>query len=885
MTAIGDLRTFLDKFKSEKGKPFSNTSMGIPKVSVNIPADCYDTFLNLYELAITNGVELHLTEKPLDPSPIRVDLDFRFSPDINNEGITKVRRKYEDKNILTIIDCYFKIINTYLDVSDDDNIAYIMEKPNPSEFRGKIKDGIHIVFPHIIINNNIQHFIRTKILEKGIDIFNIPDICSLYEDIVDKAIISANCWLLYGSRKPENDAYRVSKIYRYKKDEDKTYLNEYEINAKDEIDFIRLFSMRKTNVKENEISVDKKNDVNEYIRHILPMMDKKKKEQLNSNIISNKILNMVKNFTNDDEYILAKELVSECISHSRADKYDDWINLGWTLRNIDYRLLNTWIEFSKISSSYMEGECQNLWNKMKKENLGMGTLRWWAKEDNLQKYLEIINNQVLPLIDIAITSNGTHYDVAKVVQGIYKGEYKAISGNNWFKYDKDKHRWVRTKEGLKLKKELSEEICKKFLERATYYNQKVALSSDEGEKELLNKKSASAMKIAFQLKNTGYKESIMKECKCLFVDEKFEELLDSKPYLLGFENGVYDLKLHIFREGMPEDFISFETHKYYMPYDETCEEAIEINDFFAKLFVSEALKNYVLDILACAIDGSIIQEKFYIFIGEGSNGKSRLLDLIQKSIGDYYSTLPISLLTQKRASSNSAQSELERTKGRRFAVLSEPSEEDKLNIGLMKELSGNDRILVRGLFKEPIEFKPQFKMILACNHLPEITATDHGSWRRIRIINFLSKFCENPNPEKKNEFPMDLELNDKIDKFSEVFLSMLIHRHKNINPLKIVEPREVINSTNNYRDNNDLIGQYINENIMVDKDCKEGIKVMEIYTDFKLWLANDNNSKNKKIDRNQFRSYFEKIYGIYNQSKGWMNIRFKTEQEKEGEGE
>jgi hypothetical protein len=74
------------------------------------------------------------------------------------------------------------------DISDDDNIAYIMEKPNPSEFRGKIKDGIHIVFPHIIVNNNIQHFIRTKILEKGIDIFNIPDICSLYEDIVDKAI-------------------------------------------------------------------------------------------------------------------------------------------------------------------------------------------------------------------------------------------------------------------------------------------------------------------------------------------------------------------------------------------------------------------------------------------------------------------------------------------------------------------------------------------------------------------------------------------------------------------------------------------------------------------------------------------------------------------------
>ena len=119
MTAIGDLRTFLDKFKSDKGKPFSNTSMGLPRVSVNIPAEHYDNFLNLYELAITNGVQLHLTEKPLDPSPIRVDLDFRFSPDITNEGITKIRRKYEDKNILTnvILFIYLWHIKIYLLIS------------------------------------------------------------------------------------------------------------------------------------------------------------------------------------------------------------------------------------------------------------------------------------------------------------------------------------------------------------------------------------------------------------------------------------------------------------------------------------------------------------------------------------------------------------------------------------------------------------------------------------------------------------------------------------------------------------------------------------------------------------------------------------------------
>ena len=875
MTAKNDLQTFLNKFKAEKGKPFTNTSIGTPKVSVFIPAEYYDEFLKLYSLAFTSGIPLYLTEKPIEPSPLRVDLDFRFSPDLNNEGVAKIKRKYDNNHIYKIIDNYFKVINTYLEIEDDNNIAYIMEKPNPSEFRNKIKDGIHIIFPNIITNNNIQHLIRNKILDKFSDIFDIPDICNIPTDIIDKAIISANCWQMYGSKKPDCDAYRVSMIYKYNKMKNETYINDFELNAKDEIDFIELFSMRKTNIPETSIKSEMVNDINEYIRHILPMIDKKQKDKLDNNIFSNKFTNIIKNYTSDDEYLLARELVMDCLSHSRADKYDDWINLGWTLRNIDYRLLTTWIEFSKISSSYVEGECSQFWNKMRKENLSMGTLRWWAKEDNPQRYNEILNNSIIPLIDIAINSDGTHYDIAKVVQAVYKGEYKAINKDTWYKYDKEKHRWIKTKEGLKLRKELSEDIHKKFSDRACYFNNLVYNENDEGKKEIYNKKALIANKICIKLKQAGFKESIMKECKCLFIDEKFEELLDSKAYLLGFDNGVYDLKLHIFREGMPDDYISFSTNKIYLPISNDNCEIEEINEFFSKLFTNEHLRNYVLDILACAIDGSIIQERFYIFTGQGSNGKSRLLDLIQKAIGDYYSTLPIALLTQKRAASNSAQGEVERTKGRRFAILQEPGENDKINIGYMKELSGNDRILTRGLYKDPYEFKPQFKMILACNELPEVPSDDGGTWRRIRVIEFSSKFCENPNPENPNEFPMDLQLNDKLERFADVFLSMMIERHKNINPLKIIEPREVINATQKYKNNNDVLGQYITDNIINDPDCKDKVGLTEIYNDFKAW-AYKNAGKNKKLpDRNQLRSYFEKIYGLYDNTKGWRGLKFK----------
>ena len=650
------------------------------------------------------------------------------------------------------------------------------------------------------------------------------------------------------------------------------------LSAKEEIDFIKLFSMRRPNMTITETKEDKKNDVEEYIRHVLPAIDKKQKDKLDNNIFSSKLTNITKNYTNDDDYILAKELVIECLSHSRADKYNDWINLGWALRNIDYRLLNTWIEFSKISTSYVEGECQQLWDRMRKEHLSMGTLRWWAKQDNLQKYNEIINNSITPLIDTAIGSEGAHYDVAKVVQGIYKGEYKAINKDTWYKYDKNTHRWIKTREGLNLRKALSEDICKKFMERGIYYNNMMMTTSDEGQKEVYSKKAASASKISLKLKTSGFKDSVMKECKCLFIDEKFEELLDNRSYLLGFENGVYDLKLHIFREGMPDDYISLSTNKNYLPYDPSLPEIEEINNFFSKLFTNEAIRNYVMDILTCAIDGSIIQERFYVFIGDGSNGKSRLLDFIQKTMGEYYSTLPIALLAQKRAASNSAQSELERTKGRRFAVLQEPSENDKINVGLMKELSGNDRILTRGLYKDPYEFKPQFKMILACNELPEV-GCDGGTFRRIRVVEFSSRFCENPDPSKPNEFPMDLQLSEKLERCADAFLSMLIERHKDLNPNKINEPREVINATQKYKNNNDVIGQYMTDHIIIDSNFKDKIRLMEIYNDFKQW-SNKNISKGKKVpDRNQLRSYIEKLYGVYDSKIGWKGLRFKNEEE------
>jgi P4 family phage/plasmid primase-like protien len=864
---MDEFKRYLYQFRCEKGQSYTHTSIDKPKVSLHVPKEKAVEFNAAYTKAMVMGCALHLTEKPTDPSPMRADLDYRFMMPENKE----LKRQYTKDDICRILQHYYEVLSNYLEGPSEAWTAYVMEKPAPTEYRGKIKDGIHIVWPELVVSHTFQHLVRKKVLDTAQAMFSGMTLCNTYEDIIDQAIIDKNNWQMYGSRKPESQAYRVTRVYQY--DPSSKSIKELSApSAEEELRFVSLFSMRHKDKPIVQIKEDKAAEVDEYVRLVLPTMDERKKTKLHTQIFG-KSINHTKNFVSDEELALARQLVAECLSSKRAESYEDWIKVGWTLRNIDYRLLDAFKDFSKCSSKYMEGECATLWDKMRIDTLGMGTLRWWARLDNPIKYNEILDSNAMTLIDRCIGSDGAHFDVAKVVHALYKDRYRFTSKDLWYTYKEEKHRWVRTREGLQLRIVLSNEVCSKFMERAMYWSTE-AMRLQEG-RDILEDKSKKLTSIALKLKQTGYKDSLMKECKCLFTDEKFEELLDSHPHLIGFENGVYDLRMHEFRDGLPDDYISFTTGRHYMPYDASTSEATEIEAFFASVFTNEEVRKFMKDVLACILDGGIRQEKFYIFTGSGSNGKSKILELVQKAIGDYFCILPIALLTQKRVASNSAQSELERTKGRRIAVMQEPGENERLNIGLMKELSGGDRIMCRGLFKEPIEFKPQFKMIMTCNELPEVPSDDGGTWRRIRVVEYTSKFVETPSKTNKKEFPMDPELSDKFDRWADMFISMLIDHHCKIDPKNIHEPLEVRIATEGYKKNNDIIGQYIGEKMVADEDSTERILLNKVYTDFKVW-AYQAVQKGKKIpDRNQFRAYMEKQFGAYpSDGKGWRGVRY-----------
>ena len=199
--------------------------------------------------------------------------------------------------------------------------------------------------------------------------------------------------------------------------------------------------------------------------------------------------------------------------------------------------------------------------------------------------------------------------------------------------------------------------------------------------------------------------------------------------------------------------------------------------------------------------------------GTGGNGKSKLVELMSMTIGDYFSNLSVALLTQKRKASGAASPELEKTKGKRLVVMQEPDVNETINVGEMKELTGNDKIEARALFKEPIEFTPQYKMLMMCNDLPEVPSNDDGTWRRIEGVPFDSKFVENKNevnPEL-HIYPRDKKLKGKFPFWTLPLMIKLLQEWREYDKYGIIIPEEVKNKTKSFRNENDVVGMWIDQ--------------------------------------------------------------------------
>ena len=615
--------------------------------------------------------------------------------------------------------------------------------------------------------------------------------------------------------------------------------------------------------------------------------------------------------------------------------YDKWIRVGWALRNTHECMYLTWLKMSAQSEDFsfdnhdtFEHWCNfDVYNK---EGLTKSSIIYWAKLSNPKEYEKVRMNSVDYFIYYSFT-NSEDYDLANALYHMYKSQFVCASVKDHIWYEFVNNRWKEKDSGVSLKLKISQELYKEYSTKVYEFQMKhnsqqnnIAIDTnqddeskqDNKDNSFLNHQENTVLK-SFQdssndefadhkkkvskmlatcklLRKTSIKGNIMKECELLFYEEGFIDKLDKNPYLIGCSNCVIDFKAkdkskgNLYRPGKPDDYIFQSTNIVYKPleyYEKNDKKSIdEINEFFEQLFPDRSLRDYMWEHLASTLIGTIENQTFNIYNGSGANGKSKLVELMTLVLGDYKGTVPISLVTQKRSNIGSSSSEVYSLIGKRYAVMQEPSKGDKINEGIMKELTGGDPIQCRALFKNSITFNPQFKLVVCTNTLFDITSNDDGTWRRLRKVDFESKFTENPKKDPRfplEQYPYQYKIDKKIDekfvKWAPVLLSMLVDIAYETQG-KVTDVAKVTEATEGYRREQDLISEFMAEYIN-DVPDKSGRVVIEhdILSKFKDWASQMHSNSNRGIPSGkEVSAYMTDKFGPKDpRRKGWTNISYK----------
>ena len=877
-----ELREFLKQYildKNSKEKS-THTSMSGGKWSITETGliEFYDLISSL------DKIDIPIVEKMNDIFPFVLDIDLKYKTVLDE-------RSYTEDSVENLLEHVWREMKEYIQLDNVKSFGTVLilekEKPYPcSKGEFKSKDGIHIIFSDILIDKFAYKKIISTIVEKD-EIKSIFDESSeIKPDNTTKQILdsSFSSWQLYKCGKSGESPYLVKKVYQMSDDgfPEESEINEYYQNSRNILNLASMCYRDKINIK------------------YTPKFDntfKKKSSSSSSGSMSvtddsiygkayyvdnNNVINQFK-IQKEEQLKLVKGLV-KCLSEERAEDYGKWFDTALCLHNINRNLLDEWKEFSRQASSYDPHECDDKWKSISNEHsgqrLGIGSLMFWAKNDNEEMFLKAKNASLETFVDKSVRAGpDADYLVAKVIYEYYKDEFISVNvKDEWYHFSG--HRWERTLEGTILKTRVHNAIYKLYYEyQGKYHAEKdkeIMRLQDEGmdTSEVMEGKSGygkllkNVGLIMMKLLQGNYVNGVMKNLRDMFYKKEIMEKFDTDTGLLGFENGIYDLNNNVFREGRPEDYVTMSTRvslpvkecdmpiklddmlqSFAKPDVSTFKEMehyddfrIDLDDFLTKIAPNKNVKKYLLKFLAKCLSGENRDEGFYIWTGTGGNGKSKLIDLMSMCMGDYASNLPIALLTQKRKASGAASPEMALTIGKRLCVMQEPDVNETMNIGQMKELTGNDKIQARALFKEPLFFTPQFKLVCMCNDLPNIPSNDDGTWRRLEVADFVSRFVDDPkdvNPQL-NRYIKDKSIKAKIPMWVVPFFALLLPNWRDYDENSIVIPDEIKAKTNEYRGDNDIIGKWIAQ------ECEPGDNV----------LSSDNVTK---MAPTEFRTLFDKF--------------------------
>lgn len=342
-----NFNTFINKHKVYGNVPYTHVLL-YPHGKLNISNDQLHEFYHIYANQIDKQI-LHIAETQPDNSQLILDIDFV-------QGTTT--RQYTNQDIMKIVSVTNEIIKDNYDFNDNLINAFVLEKDKVMPKDDYFKDGIHIMYPDIILSRNNRKIIIRKVSEeiKNIKLFDKYNF--LNEDIFDEHIVYSP-WLMYGSSKQGNIPYKLSYVIAHDLELiDMGYTIE---------ELVKILSMHRSSDMMNNMEKD---------------------------IYKEKVINE-ENYTedrNDDEQVdLARKLVS-LLPIKYAESYHLWTTICWALKSTGDLLFSTFIEFSKRApKKYYYDECKKLWDLADPHGkFTIKTLMYYAKLERPVEFAELM---------------------------------------------------------------------------------------------------------------------------------------------------------------------------------------------------------------------------------------------------------------------------------------------------------------------------------------------------------------------------------------------------------------------------------------------------------------------------------------------------------------
>ena len=334
------------------------------------------------------------------------------------------------------------------------------------------------------------------------------------------------------------------------------------------------------------------------------------------------------------------------------------------------------------------------------------------------------------------------------------------------------------------------------------------------------------------------------------------DAFDRDKYLFNCHNGTINLKTGEFRPHSPSDRLTKVTEVDYDP-DAECPRWISFMD---EVFEGDQDRiRYLQKAIGYAMSGDTRLECMFILYGPTSrNGKGTTMETVLRILGEYGRTAKPEMLSKKGFADSSGPSEdVARLNGARMVNVSEPEKSMVIDASLTKQMTGNNTLTARYLRENSFEFKPQFKLFIDTNHLPQISDMTLFESDRIRIIPFNRHFtAEERDIDLKTFFAEPSNLSG--------ILNWCLEGYRLYQEEGLKMPGSVAEATKEYRDQSDRLTMFTNQ--CLKREAGQELRAQAVYSRYKDWCA-ENGFKYENASN--FKKKMETAGFVYQRRRPW----------------